>query len=118
MRNRLTLQPTFTAAAATTQEDRYARPLGHAVSGVALVNVYRNTSGTSVTFTLQTASQLGVSSSFWTSVGTGNIGAGTSGMVKIVLTDLGEWIRWDLSGLNAAIDFDIVLELDDRKADP
>ena len=100
-----------------TQEDRYAKNVGQAVEGVALVNVYRNTSGAGLTFTFLTASHLGLANSFWASVGQGMIGAGAVGLVKIKITDLGEWIRFDLSGANAAVDFDIYIDLADRKAD-
>ena len=118
MRWRKQLQPVITLTASATQEIRFARRLGHAVSGVALVSVYRNTGGT-VTFTMLSASHTAVRAdamnSFWLSVGQGAVA--TTGLARIAIADFGEWVRWDAVLASGQADFSILLELDDRKAD-
>lgn len=119
MRSEVVLQPVITLAASATQEIRFARRLGHAISGVALVNVYRNSTPATVTFTMLTASHTAVRAdavnSFWIAVGQGSLTS--TGLARIAIADFGEWLRWDALFGSGQIDFSIVLELDDRKAD-
>ena len=105
--------------AAETQEARYAARVGHGKAGVVFVNVYRNTSSNPVTFTIQTASSTALrtdsTNPFWLTAGlSGGIGANTAGAVRIAISDLGEWIRWDVTGPNAAVDFDVMVDFYDR----
>ena len=121
MRARVLLQPTYTLAAAAQQEARFAKPVGHGKTGVAIVNVYRKASTGTVTFQIETASQKAVradtTNPFWVncySSGTSVLtGAAANGIaVKFKIADLGEFIRWNVN-TPESIDFDITVYLSD-----
>jgi len=120
MRWSANMQPVTTVPGSETiQEVRYAVRLGHAKSGVALVNVYRNLSSSAVSFALETASHTALrldttSSPFWFVVGSGSMAASTTGMVRIPIADLGEVVRWHATNQNGSVDFSILLRLYDR----
>lgn len=119
MRTRCILQPTTTLTATSNiQETRFAKPVGHGKTGVAFINVYRNTMAATSTFNIETASQTAVdaraagTSAFWITVATqATLAAATTGVVRMTLSNLGEVIRYriDTAGGGNNLDLDIVV---------
>lgn len=118
MRARVMLQPTLAMGGNTIQEARFAKPVGHGKSAVVIVNVYRNGTGATITFGIETASQTGVTAisgagAFWTSCvsGGGNTWASGTESLKFKLADLGEVVRYNISCAtwNTGMDFDITV---------
>ena len=117
-RARIELQPSLSVSAATTQEPRYASKTGGAMSGVAFVNVFSNSSTSSTTVTLYTATANDLdptTGTFWKSVGSVAIGAGSTGAFTIEISErtLADFLRWGISGLNNTVSFAIVAYLYD-----
>ena len=131
MRWRVPLEPVRTisqTAVATTyiQEARFAREVGKGTQGQAFVNVYRNTIGGTITFDLDTTSNIevaavapGGASALWVTTATSRtIGASAVGVAHFAsFSKLGEYIRWRVSTPAAAgaLDFDVVLYLEDSR---
>ena len=120
MRSRVVLQPTLTmtTSSSPTQEARFARRVGHGKTGVVFVNVYRTSTSGTITFGIETASETAVradtTNPFWLScvaAGAANTfsAALISGALKFKIENLGEWVRYNVAGIPAATDFDIVI---------
>jgi hypothetical protein len=117
---RVDLQPPISITIPTQQEARFAlRIPGGARSGIAILNVL-SAPATGTTFNIYTASDLSLDPNmaapaagiFWTSVGSVS-SVTTTGSKIIVLSQMGEWIRWAAETGTGTPRFSIVVHLFD-----
>jgi len=122
MRYRVDLEPGTEISAAAQQLTRDAANIGNGKTGVVFMYITRNASTASATFEIVTATDQDVpdpsSNSAWGSGGTTVVTAGTTGLVRFEIgvsaaTRLGQWMRWKVTGANAAIYFNMIVFLSD-----
>lgn len=114
---RVVLQPAIEIVAAQSQDIRFAVHTGGAKSGLVWLNVLKSSSAASTWDILgatgQNLSSSTGSQSYWITSRQIPVGASTVGAFKGSLTDIPDFLRWSVTGVNAALQFEIVLYLYD-----
>lgn len=120
LHRRVVLQPVIEIGVAQGQDVRFAVPSGSAKSGLAWLNVMKNGSAGTVTVDILGATSMDLdpatgSNSFWLKLKTPGIavGAGAVGGLKGVLSEIPDFIRWNVTGSPVTFQFEIVLYLYD-----
>ena len=124
MRYRSDLEPgAEISTTPVSQEVRDAANVGNGKTGVVFLYISRNAmSAGSATFEILTAADQSApdltTNSGWGSAGSTAVTFGTVGLVRFEIgvtsaTRMGQWMRWKVTGANAAIQFAMVVFLAD-----